>query len=321
MGAVNMLEAEITVSQRASRNTRRIYIANLVAQCAIVVTGATVRVTGSGLGCPTWPQCVEGSYTPTVHQEQSWHKYVEFGNRSLTFILVLLAAAALIAAFIDQRRRVALGGQRRRVLILLAAIPILGTFAQAILGGITVLTGLSAITVASHFGVSMLLIAGCVALVVRSGDEGDAPATLLIRPEIRKLTWALLIITALVVMLGTIVTGSGPHSGDAQAENRFTFDPRMVSWLHADVVLLFIGLLIALLLALHLTNGPRKAIISAWIIVGISIAQASVGYTQYFTGLPIVLVLIHVTGAVGLWVAILFMPSTERTRGPVPLKK
>jgi cytochrome c oxidase assembly protein subunit 15 len=316
-----MRETENMTSQRAGRTTRGIYVANLVAQAAIVVTGATVRVTGSGLGCPTWPQCVEGSYIPTVHQEQSWHKYVEFGNRSLTFILVLLAAAALIAAIVDQRRRVANGGQSRKVLLVLATIPILGTFAQAILGGITVLTGLSPLTVASHFGVSVLLIAGCVALVVRSRDEGDAPAALLVRPEIRKLTWALLAITGLVVMLGTIVTGSGPHSGDAQAENRFNFDPQMISWLHADVVLLFIGLLIALLLALHLTNAPRKAIILAWTLVAISIAQASVGYTQYFTGLPIILVIIHVTGAIGLWVAILFMPSTERTRGPVPVKK
>ena len=316
-----MMETENMTSQRAGRTTRGIYIANLVAQAAIVVTGATVRVTGSGLGCPTWPQCVEGSYIPTVHQEQAWHKYVEFGNRSLTFILVLLAAAALIAAILDQRRRVANGGRSRKLLLALAAIPILGTFAQAVLGGITVLTGLSPLTVASHFGVSMLLIAGCVALVVRSRDEGDAPATLLVRPEIRKLTWALLAITGLVVMLGTIVTGSGPHSGDAKAENRFNFDPRMISWLHADVVLLFIGLLIALLLALHLTKGPRKALVLAWTLVGISVAQAGVGYTQYFTGLPIILVLIHVTGAVGLWVAILFMPSTERTRGPVPVKK
>ena len=311
------MESKNVTSQRAGRKTRGIYIANLVAQAAIVVTGATVRVTGSGLGCPTWPQCVEGSYVPTVHQEQAWHKYVEFGNRSLTFILVVLAAAALVAAVVDQRRRVANGGQSRKVLLALAAIPILGTFAQAILGGITVLTGLSPLTVASHFGVSMLLIAGCVALVVRSGDQGDAQASLLVRTEIRKLTWTLVGVTALVVMLGTIVTGSGPHSGDAKAENRFNFDPRMVSWMHADVVLLFIGLLIALLLALHLTNAPRRAILLAWLLVGISVAQATVGYTQYFTGLPILLVLIHVTGAVGLWITMLFMPSTERVRGPV----
>ena len=315
-----MMEAVNMTSQRAGRTTRGIYVANLVAQAAIVITGATVRVTGSGLGCPTWPQCIEGSYIPTVYQEEGWHKHVEFGNRALTFILVLLAAAALIAALIDQRRRVANGGPSRKFLLALAAIPVVGTFAQAVLGGITVLTGLSPLTVASHFIVSMILIAGCVALVVRSRDEGDAPPALLVRREIRMLTWALLAITGLVVVLGTIVTGSGPHSGDVDAQNRLNLDPRTISWLHADVVLLFIGLLIALLLALHLTSGPRQSIRLAWIIVGITLAQATVGYTQYFTGLPIILVIIHVTGAVGLWVAILFMPATQRTRGPVSVR-
>ena len=315
-----MMEAVNMTSQRAGRTTRGIYVANLVAQAAIVITGATVRVTGSGLGCPTWPQCIEGSYIPTVYQEEGWHKHVEFGNRALTFILVLLAAAALIAALIDQRRRVANGGPSRKFLLALAAIPVVGTFAQAVLGGITVLTGLSPLTVASHFIVSMILIAGCVALVVRSRDEGDAPPALLVRREIRMLTWALLAITGLVVVLGTIVTGSGPHSGDVDAQNRLNLDPRTISWLHADVVLLFIGLLIALLLALHLTSGPRQSIRLAWIIVGITLAQATVGYTHYFTGLPIILVIIHVTGAVGLWVAILFMPATQRTRGPVSVR-
>lgn len=291
------------------------YIANLAAQAAIIVTGATVRVTGSGLGCPTWPQCVDGSYTPTARQEQAWHKYVEFGNRSLTFILAALAIAAVVAAIVDQRRRVARGGHRRGILMALAAIPILGTVAQAVLGGITVLTGLSPLTVSLHFGLSIALVAGCVALVVRSGDDGDAPPEWLVRREIRVLTWVLVGITALVVMFGTIVTGSGPHSGDAKAENRYGFDPRMVSWLHADVVLLFIGLVIALLLALHLTKGPAPAIRLVWLLVIISVAQAAVGYTQYFTNLPIVLVIVHVGGATLLWITMLFIPARERTRG------
>ena len=311
MGALTMQ------SQRAGKAVRGIYIANLVAQGAIVITGATVRLTGSGLGCPTWPQCVEGSYTPTARQEQQWHKLVEFGNRSLTFILVLLAIAAIIAAIYDQRTRVKIGGNRRGILLALAAIPFLGTFAQAILGGITVLTGLSPITVASHLLLSMILIAGCVALVVRSGDEGDAPIQLLVRREIRVLTWILLGVTSLVVIMGTVVTGSGPHSGDAKAELRFSFDPRMVSWLHADIVLLFIGLIVALLLALHLTNGPAGAIKLAWLLIGISLVQAMIGYTQYFTGLPELLVLIHVTGAVLLWITMLFVPSRERVREAV----
>lgn len=308
MGALTMQ------SQRAGKSARGIYIANLVAQGAIVITGATVRLTGSGLGCPTWPQCVDGSYTPTARQEQEWHKLVEFGNRTLTFALVVLAIAAIIFAVVDQRNRVRRGGNRRGFLLFLAVIPFLGTFAQAILGGITVLTGLSPITVASHLLLSMALIAGCVALVVRSGDEGDAPVQLLVRREIRVLTWILIGVTSLVVIMGTVVTGSGPHSGDAKAELRFSFDPRMVSWLHADIVLLFIGLVVALLLALYLTNAPTGAIKLTWLLVAISLAQAAIGYTQYFTGLPELLVLVHVTGAVLLWITILFIPSRERIR-------
>ena len=310
MGAMMM-------SQRAGKKTRRIYVANLVAQAAIVVTGVTVRVTGSGLGCPTWPECIEGSYTPTARQEEEWHKLVEFGNRTLTFILVILAVAALVAAFVDQRNRVRNGGRRRGVLLALATIPLLGTFAQAILGGITVLTGLSPITVALHLLLSMALIAGCAALVIRSGDEGDAPLTLLVRKEIRVLTWVLLAVTALVIVIGTVVTGSGPHSGDSKAENRFSFDPRVVSWLHADVVILFIGLTIALLLALHLTKAPIQVMRLVWVLIAISLLQAALGYTQYFTGLPIVLVLLHVSGATVLWITMLFIPGRERVRDAV----
>lgn len=304
-------------SGRASSTARGIYIANLVAQAAIIVTGATVRLTGSGLGCPTWPQCVDGSYVPVARQEQEWRKYIEFGNRSLTFVLGILAIAALIAAFIDQRSRVSRGGPKRPALLLLAAIPLLGTVAQAILGGITVLTGLNPVTVALHFLVSMALVAGVVALVFRSADAGDGPITLLVRPEIRMLTWVLAAVTTVVVVLGTLVTGSGPHSGDAKAENRFSLDPRTISWIHADVVLLFIGLLAGLLFALYLTRGPRRVIMTTWTLVAISLAQAAIGYLQYFTGLPILLVLLHVTGAVLLWIAILWVLGIERTRSAV----
>lgn len=301
----------------AGRRARGIYLANLIAQMGIILTGAIVRLTGSGLGCPTWPECVEGSYVPTTRQEEQWHKYVEFGNRMLTFVLVVLAVAALIAAIVDQRRRTRVGAPARRVLLILAGIPILGTFGQAVLGGVTVLTGLHPTTVAAHFLVSMAIVAGCVALVTRSGDVGDAPIALQVRREIRWLTWALIGIAGTVVLLGVIVTGSGPHSGDADAENRFSFDPRTVAWLHADAVLFFLGLLLALLLALHLTDAPRRARQAALIVLVVALVQGVVGYVQYFTGLPVVIVTLHVLGAVVLWVAVLFLPGSQRTRGQV----
>lgn len=300
---------------RCTPAVRGIFIANLVAQMAIVVTGAVVRVTGSGLGCPTWPECVEGSYTPTSRQEESWHKYVEFGNRLLTFALVVLAIAAIVAAIMDRRRRSRLSLPPRRVILVLATVPFIGTFAQAGLGGITVLTGLHPATVSAHFLLSMVIIAFCVALVARSGDPGDYPVVMLIRRELRFLTWGVVALAGLVVVLGVIVTGSGPHSGDAQSENRFSFDPRTVSWLHADVVLLFLGLLAALLLALRLTDAPSRVRRAAWILAGVALAQGVIGYVQYFTGLPVVAVVAHVTGAVCVWAAVLFLPFAERTRG------
>lgn len=300
---------------RSTSLARRIFIANLIAQMAIIVTGAVVRLTGSGLGCPTWPECVEGSYVPTSRQEESWHKYVEFGNRLLTFVLVLLAIAAVVAVLVDRHRRLESGGPPRWGLVALACIPLLGTVAQAILGGVTVLTGLHPTTVAAHFLVSMAIVAGCVALVLRSADPGDQPVRLLVRREVRWLTWLLIGVVGIVVVLGVITTGSGPHSGDAQSEHRFSFDPRTVAWLHADAVLFFLGLLIALLLALRLTEAPGRVRRSAWILLAVALAQGAIGYLQYFTGLPIILVGMHVLGAVCLWVAALWVLGVQRTRG------
>lgn len=296
-------------SGRSRRGVRGIFIANLVAQMAIVVTGAVVRLTGSGLGCPTWPECVEGSYVPTSRQEEEWHKYVEFGNRLLTFVLVVLAVAAIVAAILDWRRN------RRRSVLVLAFIPLIGTVIQAVLGGVTVLTGLHPATVAAHFLVSMAIIVGCVALVARSGDPGDHPVVLEVQRAVRGLTWLLVVVAGAVVVLGVIVTGSGPHSGDAEAENRFSFDPRTVAWLHADVVLLFLGLLVGLLVALHVTGATPLARRRAWLLLWVSLAQGAVGYLQYFTGLPVVLVTVHVLGAVVVWVAVLFVPFAQRRRG------
>lgn len=322
--AVDAFEARPTVSGgRATRGARAVYIANLVAQGAIVVTGAVVRLTDSGLGCPTWPECVDGSITPTSDQVQSWHKYVEFGNRMLTFALVLLAIASVVAALADARRRRGAGLPSRPILVILATIPLIGTAAQAVLGGITVLTGLHPSTVAAHFLLSMAILAGVVALVARSGDAGDRPLTVLVPRPVRALSFLLVAVSAAVVVLGVIVTGSGPHSGDDTAE-RFPVDARVISWLHADVVLLFLGLIVGMLVGLSLTRPPGPARARTWLLLGIVLAQGTVGYVQYFTGVPEVLVAIHVTGAVLVWITTLFIPMALRTRGvtagtdPVP---
>ena len=294
---------------------RRVFLANLVAQSAIVVTGVVVRLTGSGLGCPTWPECVEGSYVPTARQEESWHKYVEFGNRLLTFAVGIIAILALVAVIIYTVRRVRSGAPVRRSILLLGIAPLVGTFAQAVLGGITVLTGLHPATVGLHFLVSIALIAAAVALVTRARDADDFPIVFLVRKEVRVYTWALIVVTGFVIILGIITTGSGPHSGDAESELRFPFDPRTVSWLHADVVFLFTGMLIGYLILLRILKAPQRTWRLALTLTAITLVQACVGYTQYFAGLPVILVSIHVTLACVLWIAVLFLPSTLRTRG------
>jgi cytochrome c oxidase assembly protein subunit 15 len=298
-----------------SRWMRRVFLANLVAQSAIVVTGVVVRLTGSGLGCPTWPECVEGSYVPTARQEESWHKYVEFGNRLLTFAVGIIAILALVAVIIYTVRRVRSGAPVRRSILLLGIAPLVGTFAQAVLGGITVLTGLHPATVGLHFLVSIALIAAAVALVTRARDADDFPIVFLVRKEVRVYSWALIVVTGLVIILGVITTGSGPHSGDAESELRFPFDPRTVSWLHADVVFLFTGMLIGYLILLRILKAPQRTWRLALALAAITLVQACVGYTQYFSGLPVILVSIHVTLACVLWIAVLFLPSTLRTRG------
>lgn len=302
-------------SGRSPRWVRGIYIANLVVQSGIILTGAIVRITGSGLGCPTWPECTPGSIVPTVDQLESWHKWVEFGNRLLTFVLAIAAIAAVVAAIADRRRRRRVGLPARGVLTALAVVPLAGTAVQAVLGGITVLTGLHPLTVSAHFLVSTVLVAACVALVVRSGEKGDQPIVWLVPSAVRYLTWSLVAVTAVVVVLGVITTGSGPHSGDADAQVRFGFDLRTVASVHADAVLLFLGLTIGLLVAARIAHAPAALTKRTLVLLVIALIQGVVGYAQIFTGLPQVLVVFHVLGAIGVWVAVLFIPSTLRTRG------
>jgi len=228
----------------------------------------------------------------------------------------VLAIAAIAAALWDRRARRRVGADPRTPILVLALVPFVGTAAQAVLGGITVLTGLHPATVSAHFLLSMVVVAGVVALVARSGDSGDRPVVALVPPAVRTLAWGLVVVSAGVVFLGVLVTGSGPHSGDAESENRLPFDPRMISWLHADLVLLFLGLVVGLLVALSLVHAPARARRRTWLLLGIALAQGAVGYTQYFTGLPAALVTIHVLGAGLVWVTVLFIPVALRRRGP-----
>src|SRR5665811_1454039 len=185
---------------------RRVLLVNLILEIGIVVTGGLVRLSGSGLGCPTWPQCVPGSFTPVSHQEQGFHKLIEFGNRTLTSVVGVAAVLVIVAIW-----RWAPGRRRLRRI---SVLPLVGVMLQAVLGGITVLTGLNPALVVAHFLASMVLVSLSAYLLYRVG-EGDAPPVALVRKEIRSLAWVTAGLGALVLMLGTVVTGSGPHSGDA----------------------------------------------------------------------------------------------------------
>lgn len=301
-----------TNSGAVSRTTHWILVANVWAQTLILVTGAVVRLTSSGLGCPTWPTCTGDSWVPITGQRQGWHKYIEFGNRTLTGVLIVVAICALGAVWWDVRY----GKTRRTGLVWLAAVPLLGTFAQAVLGGITVLTKLNPITVSAHFLLSIAIVYASVVLQLRADETGDGPITLTVHRVIRAVAWVLLALGAAVVTLGVVVTGSGPHAGDAVAA-RYPFDQRIVAWFHADVVLFFVGLLIGVVVCLYVTNAPQVVRTRAWYVVIIAVAQGAIGYSQWFSGLPVALVTLHVLGAGVLWVFLVRFVFSTRTRGAV----
>ncbi len=294
--------------------TQRIFLANLIAQIGIVVTGGLVRVTASGLGCPSWPNCVPGSLVPVPGQPEEYRKYIEFGNRTLTFVLGALAIAAVVAAWRQRSAWIAAGVTPRRPILLLAAVPLGGTMAQAVLGGLTVLTDLNPLLVGSHLLLSMLVIAGCVALVHRAGEAGDEPMVRLVRGEIIWLSRALVATCAAVIVLGTLVTGAGPHSGDDVA-HRLDLDVRNVAWLHADLVMLFVGLIVGMWLALRVTAGPGPARWWAHTLMALAIVQGVVGYTQWFSGVPWALVIVHMLLACLVWVSTLKVSLSLRQRG------
>jgi cytochrome c oxidase assembly protein subunit 15 len=260
----------------------------LFLQSALVVTGGAVRLTGSGLGCPTWPECTPGSYTPVPYQaEGQLHAWIEFGNRLLTFALLLSALIAVIYVLRTGRKD----------LRSLAAVQVLGILGQGVLGGITVLTDLHPLPVAGHLLLSMLLIAGATSIYSRRHEprfKVAAPTKTL------SLISQLHIVVAFVVLiLGTLVTGSGPHAGDEKTQ-RFGFDIRSVAILHADAVIFLVGLTIALLVAASVAQSTKKAI---YIFFAVTLAQGAIGYTQYFTGIPEILVAAHLGGATIFWIA------------------
>jgi heme a synthase len=265
---------------RVGRWLRPLAWATLVANIGIVVTGGAVRLTGSGLGCDTWPRCNDRAFTP--HGDLQFHSAIEFGNRMLTFVLVAIAVATFVAAWRSGRRDL-----RAMALIIALGIP-----AQAVIGGITVLTDLNPWVVSFHLLCSMAIIGVAVRFLL----SVDAPLSPPLRGPAVGLAWATFAAAWAVLYVGTVVTGSGPHAGDLDAK-RNGLDPLQLSQLHADFVFLFVGLTLGLLFTLYAVGARPAAKHAVITLLVLELGQGTIGFVQYFTDLPEVLVGFHMLGA------------------------
>lgn len=290
-------------------------MANLVAQVLIVVTGGAVRLTASGLGCSSWPDCEPGHFTPTLHGATSYHPFVEFGNRTITGVLVVLALAVAILAGLDRARSV---GYR-----VLAWVPIVGVLVQAVVGGMAVRYRLPPAVVGSHMLISMVLVAASAWLWVRSREGDEPPAWWATRSQ-RLLVTLLGIAAAVVVVLGVVTTGAGPHSGDDEVGYRFAVDPLTMARVHAGFVWVFVALLALAVYQLQVrarrTTPPApddaRALRAGYRLLGVTLLQAVIGYVQVATHLPIALVNLHMLGAAMLVTFLTLFVGTLRRRGP-----
>jgi len=287
----------------SARLVRLACLSALIANTLIVVTGGAVRLTNSGLGCPTWPECTAGSLVPVP--SLGYHGVIEFSNRLLTYAVTAAVGAAIVATM---RQR-----PRRPILVRLSWALFFGVIAQAVIGGISVRTQLAPGWVAFHFSFSMGMIAVCWLLWTRS-RESDAPSVPVVRRELLWLGRTLVGATGAVVVAGTLVTGSGPHAGAADAARRLGLKPADITQAHADLVFIVVGLTIALWFALKAGDAPTALVRATRDLVLVLVAQAAIGYTQYFTGLPAWLVLLHMTGACLTWIAAWRIMTSMRVR-------
>jgi heme a synthase len=295
-------------------SVRRIALAGVVATAGIIMTGAGVRLSQSGLGCPDWPRCTATSVIASgATGDPLIHRWVEFGNRLVTVAIFVIAVVVWVAAW-----RYRPDGRRRRDLVWLATAQPAGIMAQAVLGGIVVLTDLDPVWVSIHFLCSMALVFAAVALYVRSA-EGRGPARTLVPREVRLGAFGAVGVLGLMIAAGTVVTGTGPLAGgrlpDGRPVPRFHLPLGGVTQFHADIGWLLGGLVIALVLGLRLTKAPQRAVRLGWAVLGLIGVQGAMGYAQYFSGLPAGLVWVHVANAVLIWVVAILLLFALRDRG------
>ncbi|MCU1374632.1 MAG: uncharacterized protein JWO68_1918 [Actinomycetia bacterium] len=270
---------------------RRITLVALVSLAVIVVTGATVRLTGSGLGCTDWPNCSAGRLTPD--KVSNAPAMIEFVNRVVTGIVSVAVIVAVLGSIIRQ--------PRRRDLTLLSWGLVAGVVAQIVLGGLVVLLDLSPRVVIGHFVLSMLIVWNAVVLHHRAGRP-DGPTVAIVSDRIGSMVRLLFVAAGLVVLTGTVVTASGPHAGDDQAA-RLNLVISDVARIHSIAVLILLTMVLLTLRWLWVEGAPSVVRDAAQVLLVVLVAQAAVGYTQYFTGVPAVLVGVHIVGALGVWIS------------------
>jgi cytochrome c oxidase assembly protein subunit 15 len=281
----------------------------ILTQGGIAVTGAIVRVTASGLGCPTWPQCFPGSFVPVPHAEVPVvHQAVEFTNRMFTFGVVLTAALAVLA--------VIRAGRRREVKFYAWLMPA-STVVQAIIGGITVRTGLLWWTVAVHLLVSMVMVWLAVLLYVKIGEPDSGTDQLVVPRPLRWFTALTAVTLSAVLVTGTLVTGAGPHAGDKSAlqpVKRLQVEITDLAHLHSSLLVAYLSFVIGLGFALLAVRAPKPVLLRLAVLAGLVLAQGAVGAVQFYTGVPAVLVAIHVAGAGACTAATAALWASMRSR-------
>ena len=273
---------------------RRITLVAAILLGVIIVTGGAVRLTGSGLGCPDWPNCSPGHLTP--RGVSNGHAMVEFVNRTFTGLVSLTVIICVLGSLV----RV----PRRRDLLWLSVGLVAGVFAQAVLGGLTVLFDLQPPFVMGHFLLSLVLLTNALVLYRRAGQP-DASARLIVAPSVRTAGRAMVALAAVVVIAGTVVTSTGPHGGDRKAK-RFDLPLPDVARVHGTSVVVFLGVVLLTLLLLRRTRAPVAVQQRLGIVLLVAVVQGIIGYVQYFNGIPELLVGFHIAGATAVWASVVW---------------
>ncbi len=285
------------------RTIRRAALAALVMAVVIVVTGGAVRLTGSGLGCPTWPKCTEDSLTAT--RAMGVHGAIEFGNRMLTYVLCAAVGWAIIAARSQK--------PYRRALTRLGWAQFWVVMGNAVLGGVVVLVGLNPYTVAAHFLLTTALLSVALLTWNRLG-EGDSEPKPLVGRAVSQLTWVLVVASGLLIAAGTVVTGAGRHAGDSSDVPRIPVDWETVSRLHAALAWVVVALTLALWFVLKAVDAPAGPMRRTGELFVVLLAQGLVGYVQYFLDTPEILVGLHMLGSCLVWIAVTRVLLSMRER-------